>query len=243
MAVPMLVGQILLGRRRLLGWCGAGMALAVTSRAGLADPAAVMTAEEPHHHVIFDGIDLRIMRVMIPPGESTAWQQHSKDYVVTTLRGTKVSTQTPGQPATIGEMATDSVTFASYEDAPAVRRITNLGPGLNHQLAFELLTHKAQHYGPADRGGALGFKMVLENERLKAWRLTLDPGEITPAVVQSGPGVRVILAGERMIDTPLRGTANETDIRAGDAAFLPPDTRSITNAGEVPLDLIEFELL
>ena len=233
----------MVSRRRMLCACCAGTALGFVPWRAIAAPEAVAAADEPHHHVIFANADLRIMRVMIPPGEGTGWHRHAHDFVVTVLRGTMTRTEQEGEDrAALGEMVTDAVLFASYEDKPIVHRVYNTSTWLNHQLAFEILAPKPGGYGKADRTQAPAFAMILDNPRLRAWRLKLQPGTFTPRVTQDGPGLRVILAGDRMIDTPDTGAANETDIRAGDAAFLPPDTRSITNAGSSPLDIVEFEL-
>ena len=233
-----------IGRRRLLCACCAGVVSAFVPWPLVAAPAAVAASDEPHHHVIYDDTDLRIMRVMIPPGTATGWHKHAHDFVVTVLRGSQTRTETEGEAeAAIGEMVTDAVTFGAYGEKAIVHRIANTSTWLNHQLTFEILTRQPMGYGPADRGGVPDFVPLLQNARLKAWRLKLAPGAVAAPVVQSGPGVRVILAGDRIIDTPPHGTATETDIRAGDAAYLAPATRSVANAGNGPLDLIEFELL
>ena len=232
------------GRRRFLCWCCAGTVLGFVATPAVAAPPAVAAAEEPHHHVLFENADLRIMRVMIPPGEATGWHVHAHDFVVTVLRGTSTRTEQEGEAqAVLGEMKTDEVIFAAYEGKPIVHRVANTSTWINHQLTFEVLVPKPGQFGKGDRAGAPEFALVLDNPRLRAWRLRLAPGVVTPRVVQTGPGVRVILAGERIIDTPAEGAPIENDIRAGDAAFLGPDTRSITNAGNAPLDMIEFELL
>lgn len=230
-------------RRRLLRWSCTGAAFGLTPSWAATPPDAVATAAEAHHHVVFDNADLRIMRVMIQPGEATAWHTHDHDYVTTVLRGTRVRVETAGQSeAATEEMVTDSVTFAPYEGRSATRRITNMSSWLNHQLDFEILTSKPGAFGPADRGHAPAYTLILDNPRVRAWRLKLLPGAFTPPVTQNGPGVRVVLSGGRVIDTPERGTAGETDAVNGDAAFLAPDTRSVANGGNGPLEMIEFEL-
>ena len=77
---------------------------------------------------------------------------------------------------------------------------------------------------------------------MRAWRLTLAPGATADAVMQNGPGLRVILGGSRLIETVPGQIGRETEVVPGEATFLTPSRRSLTNSGETPLEAIEFEL-
>ena len=231
-------------RRRMLCWCCAGTALGFTSvRAGAAASDAVPAAQEARHHVIFADEALRVMRVLIPPGDYTRWHTHTHDFVITVLKGSSTRSEEAGESrAVLGEMVTNTVLFAPYAQKALTHQVHNTSTWLNHQLAFEILTPGPGRYGAADRGAEPAYRMVFDNPRVRAWRLKLEPGAVAAPVVQNGPGLRVILAGERVIDTGTNGSVLETDIRAGDAAMLAPDTRSVANGGGAPLDMIEYEL-
>jgi mannose-6-phosphate isomerase-like protein (cupin superfamily) len=54
---------------------------------------------------------------------------------------------------------------------------------------------------------------------------------------------RVVLSGERLLETDRNGAVREASIKSGDFAWLPgPAARSVTNAGVVPIELVEVEL-
>lgn len=233
----------MLGRRELLRLWGGGLALMLGSKVARALPQAIPANQDRYHHVIFQNDVVRLMRVLIPPGESTGWYGHAHDYVVTVLRGGKTQIETEGVAGAIeADMLTDSVDYGAYQEKPTVQRITNAGASLNDQVAFEILRQAPGNFGKADRSAAKDFAMVLDNERVRAWRLKLDPGLSTPVFTQNGPGLRVVLAGDRLIETKPGEIGREMELRAGDANFTLPATQTLTNAGDVPLDLIDFEL-
>ncbi len=57
-----------------------------------------------------------------------------------------------------------------------------------------------QFPGP-NRSAAPAYISVVDNVRVQAWRLKLAPGESAPAITQSGPGVRVVIVGNRLRET------------------------------------------
>jgi hypothetical protein len=51
------------------------------------------------------------------------------------------------------------------------------------------------------------------------------------------------LPGERILETDSNGRVRERSVKSGDYAWLPePATRSLTNSGVTPLELVEVEL-
>ncbi|UDL94544.1 hypothetical protein LGH83_18920 [Lichenihabitans sp. PAMC28606] len=231
-------------RRHVFAIAAAGLAVtALPISATGATSDVVATDEEPHHHVIFQNGVIRLMRVLIPAGKATLWHEHTRDYAVTVIGGSTVRTESREDGSSKdGEMTTGSVIYGAYQDKDAIRRITNTGPDLLHQIAFELLRPSAGDFGKADRSEASMFALVLDEQRLKAWHLMLEPGASTPIYRQDGPGVRVVLSGQRIIETKPGEIGHEAVVQAGDAAFTLPATRVLTNAGPTRLSVIEFEL-
>jgi hypothetical protein len=85
--------------------------------------------------------------------------------------------------------------------------------------------------------------METDNDRVRVWRLQLAPGEVAELINQKAPAVRVVLSGERLLETDSNGQVREFSAKSGDFAWLPgPSARSITNAGLAQLELVEVEL-
>ena len=48
-----------------------------------------------------------------------------------------------------------------------------------------------------------GYTQVVDSDRVRAWRLTLDPGQSVPAITQKSPGMRIVVdAGEIVESAP-----------------------------------------
>jgi hypothetical protein len=85
--------------------------------------------------------------------------------------------------------------------------------------------------------------METDNDRIRVWRLKLAPGEVADLINQKAPAVRIALSGERILETDSNGQVKEIPLRSGDFAWLSAATsRSVTNAGLTPLELVEVEL-
>jgi hypothetical protein len=40
-----------------------------------------------------------------------------------------------------------------------------------------------------------GYEQVVDSDRVRAWRLVLQPGQSAPAITQGGPGMRIVIDG------------------------------------------------
>jgi quercetin dioxygenase-like cupin family protein len=235
-------------RRTIICGCCAALAgmKTVPSFAALSDdPAsAPLARNEAHHHVVLQNDLVRIMRVLIPPNDATGWHEHNFDYVVVAVNGTKVHVDVRGNPQAVeGTMVTNSVAYTNYVGKHFVHRVANRSETVNHQLAFEILPSSPGSFTPSDRSSVPQYKMETDNDRVRVWRLQLAPGEVAELINQKAPAVRVVLSGERLLETDSNGQVREIGAKSGDFAWLPgPSARSVTNAGLMPLELVEVEL-
>jgi hypothetical protein len=204
----------------------------------------VPTADEPLHHVIMQNSQMRVMRVMIRPGQSTMWHAQNLTFVNTIINGSRSFIQRKGEGAgQVVDMVTGSVRFGDYQTAGIVDQVSNIGDSLIHQVAFEVIALERGNYGHADRANVSAFSLVLDKPRVRGWRLRLQPGEIAAPYQQFGPGLRVVLAGERLIEQSPGNIGKQTTLHKGDAFFTEAGTRTLTNGGETPLEIMEYELL
>ena len=88
-----------------------------------------------------------------------------------------------------------------------------------------------------------GYAQILDNERVRAWRSMLEPGQTATAITQKAPGLRVIIDGGEIAESvpgePDRGMM----LRLGDFYWQEPGaTRAVRNIGSTRVELVEFEL-
>jgi quercetin dioxygenase-like cupin family protein len=235
-------------RRQFLCGCCATLvgARAVPALAALGDdPAsAPLARDEPRHHVVFQNDLVRVLRVLIPPGDSTLWHEHNFDIFVLALYGSKIRVEVAKDPnATEGRMESKSLRFVKYAGQHFVHRVANTDTVVNHQVDFEIIPPSPSGFSVSDRSAAPHYKMEIDNDRIRAWRIGLEPGEIASTIVQKAPGLRFVLSGDRVLETNAQGQVNEIGVRPGDFAWLPGGaSRSLSNAGAASLELIEVEL-
>ena len=88
-----------------------------------------------------------------------------------------------------------------------------------------------------------GYTQIMDNERVRGWRVKLDPGQSTGQITQTAPGIRIVVHGGEIAEV----VPNTAD-RAwwlGEGQYFwqdPGTTRSIKNIGTTPVEFVEFEL-
>ncbi len=204
----------------------------------------VPTFDEPLHHVVMQNSEMRVMRVMIPPGHSTLWHEQNLTFVNTIINGSRSYIERRGEGGgKIVEMVSGSVRFGDYQTKGIIDQVSNVGDQLIHQIAFEVLALKRGDYGHADRSSVQGFTLTLDKARVRGWRVQLPPGGMSGQYQQFGPGLRVVLSGERLIEETPGEIGKQTTLHKGDACFTEAGIRTLTNAGETPMEIMEYELL
>ena len=223
-------------------------ALAQSVRAQLEDKPLPMN-EAPFHIPVFENDDIILLNISIPPGRNTGYHTHYADSVSVNLSPASRTNQLLGA-AEVTATATDNggtpgrVSFTNVIDNGRYsHKVTNVGPTRFHNISFIL-----KHDGPAgarvsDRSRAAGFTQVMDNARIRAWRVILAPGEATGRITQTAPGLRVYVRGgvldEIVPGAPARGMAPY------DGDFIWQDagqTRAVENTGTTVVEFVEFEL-
>ena len=222
----------------------------------LAQPAAAQLEDKPvrmekapFHIPVFQNDYLILLNVNIPPGRNTGYHIHYADSVSVNLMPGSQTNQTYGSnavsaPGTGGEGAPGRATFTNVtKDGPRTHKASNVGPTPFHNVSFILKKSGADGNTVSDRTGVAGFTQIMDNARLRAWRVVLEPGQSTGQIKQTAPGLRVYVHGgvlaEVIPDNADRGMAPyDGDFIWKDAG----ETRSIKNTGTTRLEFIEFEL-
>jgi hypothetical protein len=133
------------------------------------------------------------------------------------------------------------VSFSPYGRQENVHVVTVTGDTPFHNIVVELMSPSPGGFDVSTR--AAPYEQVLDNERVRAWRLVLQPGQAAPAITQSAPGVRVVVAGGELVESipgrPDRGMAPKI------GQFFWQDggvTRALRNAGTTRLEIVELEI-
>jgi quercetin dioxygenase-like cupin family protein len=101
------------------------------------NPVAV--EQEPHHHVIFENQYVRVLDVVLHPGETSLFHRHSLDNVAIQLSDATMKRQSPGEDWAASPAKEGSVGFIGGTKSPYIHRISNAGTTVFHVLDVEIL--------------------------------------------------------------------------------------------------------
>lgn len=221
------------------------LALAVAfpafSQSGAA-PSAVPVEEAPYHVPAFRNDLVTVLNVFIPPQRASGYHRHSLDSVGVLVSDTDRTGQVLGAEATVTpRRERGSVNFTSYAREPLVHTVAVTGDAPFHNIVVELEYAEAGRFTASTRADR--YSVILDNDRVRAWRLTLEPGEAAPAITQTAPGLRVAIDGGELVESVPGRPDRAKAPRSGDFFWQDPgETRAVRNVGTTPITLIELEL-
>jgi quercetin dioxygenase-like cupin family protein len=227
-----------------LGLC---LLMAVHSSAFAEQPRAEATVPVEHasfHQLVFADEDLAILNNRYPPNGDSGFHTHYRDLFAVIVQPSPSSGQGLGMPMVAAPLhPAGAALYSAVGAEPRTHRVVNGGEGDFHIIVIEL--RRAQPVGKAtpSRDGAPQYTQVLDNPRMRAWRLILEPGQSAPSITQQGKGARVVVRGG-LLTTITPGLQDQVlALRPGDFAVQPAGaTRAVRNGGTETIELVEMEL-
>lgn len=202
--------------------------------------SAVPVAQEPRHHLKFENQYVRVFDVVVPQGDATLYHVHSNDYVFVTIEGARLKAQLMGSDPSDLNLAAGDVRFSK---APLTHRVANLGSTPFHNVTVEILSSPpGTPANPASLVGVTGHKILFENERVRVYRLVLEPGQSTGMHTHelSGLGVAVS-AGEIEIEST-DGERQSVKLQPGEFRWHTGQlTHSIKNVSSTRFEAVDIE--
>ena len=205
----------------------------------------VPVTEEPVHKIRFDNGRARMFEVMLKQGESTLMHEHLADNFMVFFRTARILVEPygDGEPAVI-EAAPGIVGFASTAEGPYSHRVISGGEETFHVIAMELLTPPPANADHPDPRSGTPFEVVLENNRGRAYRITLAPGESTGSFIRSAGTALFAVSGGRISEINEGKPPRYWDFETADFRWVDvSETLTIRNEGPLPVELIEIGIL
>jgi hypothetical protein len=135
-----------------------------------------------------------------------------------------------------------SVTYTAYSKKAMTHRVNNVGATAFHNIVISLIDAQPGRFSPGTREGD-GYTQIIDNERVRAWRLVLEPGQVAATITQKAPGLRVIIDGGEIAESVPGEADRGMALRLGDFYWQEPGaTRAVRNIGATRVELVEFEL-
>lgn len=234
-------------RLRTFGFCllllGCPAAIAEPVQSGTAE-AIPPVEQASFHQLVFANEDIDVLNNLYPPGGDSGFHAHYRDLFYVVIQSQPQSSQRPGQPLAAAPIApVGAAGFSPVGTEPRVHRVVNGDKGTSQFIVVELRRPSPLGNALPSREAAPQYVQIVDNPRMRAWRLILAPGQSVPAISQGGDGVRVVVRGG-LLTTTTPGAPDQTlALRPGDFAFQKSGaTRALRNSGTEPIELVEMEL-
>jgi hypothetical protein len=206
----------------------------------------VPITDEPVHKIRFDNGRARMYEVVLKQGEATLMHEHLADNFTVFFRNARILVEPygVGEPAVI-DVVPGGVGFTSTAEGPYSHRVISGGAETFHVIAMELLTPPpANPVHPSLRSGS-AFEVALENNRGRAYRITLAPGESTGLFTRpAGTALFAVTAGRISESRAGKPSSRLWDFEPAHFQwFDTSETLSIKNEGPLPIEFIEIGIL
>jgi mannose-6-phosphate isomerase-like protein (cupin superfamily) len=183
------------------------------------------------------------LQAVAAEGRTASYHKHSIDFVYCWVEAAQIRTQVLGLDPTEPKNPSGTVVYNGYTKTPVVHQVSNVDNKPFHVVGFEIMYPSAGRFSPSNRSDVPDYKVVLDNERVRGWRLVLEPGQSVAAITQKAPGVRIVLSGGGIVESEPGHPDQDMDIKLGDFIWQDPDaTRSVSNTGSTRVEFVEFEL-
>jgi quercetin dioxygenase-like cupin family protein len=216
-------------------------AFAVPSRAqDESKPTVVPMMNAAYHVFTFQDENMLLESVTLPPGASTGYHTHDQDLFFAITGAAKVKNQALGKEPVELELKLGQIVYSPYTKTPGTHRITNLEKEHAMRLLAVAFTRETGHYKVSTRPSK--YEVAMDNDRLRVWRLKLNPGETAPTIKQTAPGARMVLAGGLIAETRPGKPDQPLALKNHDFMSLVAEERGLKNIGNAPVEFVEIEL-
>ncbi|PYS35298.1 MAG: hypothetical protein DMF75_04075 [Acidobacteria bacterium] len=196
---------------------------------------------EPRHQPKFENEFVRVWDVTLPAGDTTLWHIHRHDNVVVTLGEARLRIETAGAAPGESLWKFGEVRFGK---ATYVHRAMNVGVTPFHNFTIELLKPPAGPPAPSIPKEPIVRAPVLENERVRAFEVTLEPGQSTSMHTHALPGLAIALTpGDLEVITQGKNKPDRLNLPLGDLRWRAGAvTHTIKNVGKSRFEAVDIEL-
>jgi len=196
------------------------------------------------HHQVYVDEDFSILNNRYPPNGDSGMHTHFLDHLYVAIQPAQVSGQNLGKPlAALPAIQLGAVGYGAMGNEPRTHRIVNGDKGIAHFVVVELRRAKPLGTPVSSRESAPQYVQIVDNARLRAWRLTLEPGQSVPAITQGNKGVQVVVRGGLLTTVRANTPDQVLFLRAGDVSIQSAGaTRALKNGGTESIELVEMEL-
>jgi hypothetical protein len=220
------------------------IACALTTPAMAQDAPPVPVDKASYHVPAFRNELVAVTNVYIPPGKQAGYHIHSLDQLSVVVEDADQAGQELGdQPYPARRTPRGNVGYTAFSKKPVTHRVHNQGTTPFHNVVTSILYPEPGRFAPGSRADVAAYKPVIDNERIRVWRLVLEPGEQAAAITQGAPGLRIVVNGGEIVETTPGQPEQAMSFKLGEFYWKEAGvTRAVRNVGTTRIELVEYEL-
>ncbi len=218
--------------------------IAIASPAVAQNETPVPVDKAAFHVLAFRNEYVAVTNVRIPPGRQAGYHIHDKDQISVVVADADQAGQVLGEEAYPPRRTPrGNVSYTAFSKKTLIHRVHNMGATPFHNIVTSILYPAPGRFTAGLRPEGSGYTQLVDNERVRIWRLVLEPGQSAAAITQNAPGMRIVIDGGEIVESvpgqPNRGMAPKTgEFFWQDAGV----TRTIRNTGTTRVQFVEYEL-
>jgi quercetin dioxygenase-like cupin family protein len=203
----------------------------------VAQQSPVPVEQEPFHHLVFKNDFVEVMRVNVPPKQSTQFHTHGHDGVAVQLSSATITQQKPGEAETPKTEGKPGDVSARTVDTPYTHRVINQGDTPFEVIDVEFLQR------PKSSSTATAGSVAAENPSARAYRWKLAAGEKAVPHAHGRPYLVVAPVAMQLKTTTSDGESITDLLKPGDFHWVDKGVRhTLENVGTEPAEIVEIEL-
>lgn len=196
------------------------------------------------HQLVFADEDFSILNNLYPPGGDSGFHAHYLDMFYVVIQAGQSNIQSLGKPLTAGpKLATGAAAFGDLGEKPKVHRVVNGDESSYQIIVVQLRRKEPRGNSVSSRESTKGYTQIVDNRRLRAWRLILEPGQSTTLISQIGKGIRIVVRGGLLTTTSPGIPDQALALQSGNFSVQSTGfARALSNTGNKTIELVEIEL-
>lgn len=198
--------------------------------------------KEPCHRLQFENRYVRVFDVLIPQGDESLFHIHNHDGVGIKLTDARIrDKQLGGRPEDL-EVKSGAVNFARFPE-PLTHKVSNVGGTPFRNMFVEILPSAGTPANAQSLAGRPGQTLVLENDRVRVYRLVLAPGQSTETHTHALRGLGVAISEGKIAFGVPGEKSKAVKFKPGDYLWHEGGiTHSLRNVGPAPFEAVDIEL-
>ena len=186
--------------------------------------AQVPVGEEPHHQVIFENQNIRLINLTIPPGDTTLSHTHTFGSVVIFLSKSAFAILDHGHQPLVTNVNPGHTVYRNYGERPAVHKVWSADQSTFRCLVIEIKRRNLSGNKCSPLPDSAGLHLLWQQESVNAYQLDFSGGEKLACPKSTCSYLIINIAGT----SETVSAATKRSLKVGDFVFSPPQ-----NAAEI----------